>query len=356
MQLTSLDIHHFRNISSARIDFHSQLNLISGQNGSGKTSILEAIYFLSLGRSFRSSQLVRIIEHNNSGFQLFAKVFDERGFSIASAREKNGKSTVKLDGEVVSSQSELTQAFPVQIFNPESFNLISSGAKERCKVLDWGAFYHDVGFLKLWQQAKHLIKQRNAALKQRFPMSYIQALDQALLKKAERLDAKRQAYFALLKPKVLSILSTFSESIDLSIEYHRGWSHEKPLDEVLNSHLDADLKSGTTSYGPHRADLRFKINHHPAQDILSRGQQKLLILALKLAQGELYTSEHKKSCVYLLDDLYSELDQRHLSKVFENLLDMDAQLIATSISPEQINQYFHQQEHASFLIEQGEIK
>ena len=355
MQLDLLNIHCFRNITQLNLHLHPRFNLIFGHNGSGKTAILEAIYFLSLGRSFKSAQLARIIQYQASGFQLFAKFQNQQAYTLASMREHGGKSVIKLNQEIQNSQTALTRIFPVQLLHPESFNLISSGAQQRCKLLDWGAFYHHRTFLKAWQETKRLIKQRNAGLKQQFPQNYIALLEQELAEKAEILHQQRQAYFDKLRPEVLKILAEFSEKIPVDISYFKGWSSDKPLTEVLASHYPMDIKTGITSHGPHRADLRFKVEGHPAQDVLSRGQQKLLISAIKLAQGDLFSQDHQTACIYLIDDLHSELDQVHLSYIFEKLVKAGGQIIATCIKKTHMQQLFKPYEFHSHHIKKGQL-
>ncbi|WP_119342645.1 DNA replication/repair protein RecF [Facilibium subflavum] len=355
MHLTHLNIHHFRNIVFADLPLHSRFNLIYGNNGSGKTSILEAIYFLSLGRSFRSAQLSRIIQYEAQNFQLFGRFFDQTELTIGSMRERNGKSVIKLNGEAQLSQSVLTQAFPVQLFNPESFNLLNSGAQQRCKFLDWGAFYYDNAFLKTWQQVKRLVKQRNAALKQQFPRNYIEILENELVEKSQSLHIQRQNYFDKLAPKVQEILSVFSNQFAIQMSYFKGWSSDKPLSAVLAEHYIMDVKTGITNHGPHRADLRFKVNGHPAQDILSRGQQKLLICAIKLAQGALFSQKRKTGCLYLVDDLHSELDQTHLSHLFEKLMQTNGQVIATCIERSHLSDLFKPYDAQYFHVNNGRL-
>ncbi|WP_119328759.1 DNA replication/repair protein RecF [Cysteiniphilum halobium] len=356
MYISTLNIFQFRNLVNASLSLHPCVNIICGQNGSGKTSILEAIYFLSMGRSFRSSQLARIIAHEKDNFQLFVKFYDVHQSgdlmekTLASMRDKHSKSVVKLNGEDAQSQAQLTRALPVQLFNPESFSLINSGAQQRSKLLDWGAFYHKPEFLTLWQQSKRLIKQRNAALKQGYPLNYIEILDQELIAKSESLDQARLEYFEILMPKVMEILKEFNSALAIDMSYYRGWSQDKNLADVLTSSYMSDSKTGITSHGVHRADLRFKVKGHPAQDILSRGQQKILISALKLAQGEIFSKEHQTGCIYLVDDLHSELDQIHLEKVLMKLMRINAQIIMTAIKLEHLQSLLNGVEFSHFQL------
>ena len=356
MYLQKLNVHAFRNLEKLTFQAHTRFNLIYGQNGSGKTSLLEAIYFLSLGRSFRSTQLATIIQHQSKGFELYAEFFDQSDHRIASARSKAGKNAMKLDGELQSTQSPLTQAFPVQLFNPESFHLINSGAKQRCKLLDWGAFYHDKSFLKRWQQVKRLIRQRNAALKQRYPKTYIEILDQELAVHAEKLHQQRQRYVAMLVPKVDEVLAELSGTLNITIDYYRGWPEHRDLTSLLSTHFDSDLKNGFTHYGPHRADLRIKAGGHPAHDILSRGQQKLLVAAIKLAQGVLFSQVRDTGCIYLIDDLHSELDQNHLKHLFEQFVATGGQVIATAIDQSHLSPRFTGLDHHTFEIHSGSLR
>ncbi|MBK2239886.1 DNA replication/repair protein RecF, partial [Francisella tularensis] len=227
----------------------------------------------------------------------------------------------------------------IQLINPESFNIINSGAQQRCKVIDWGAFYLDKTFLKIWQQTKFLVKQRNSALKQNYPYSYILSIDKKLCEFAEILDYKRQAYFTKLKPKIYEILSHFNPNLQLDIDYFRGWNLHKSLAQVLEESFNYDNKYKVTNHGPHKADIVLSVSHKPIQDIFSRGQQKLLICALKLAQGEIHNSENDNKCIYLIDDITSELDSIHTLTLFNYLKQLKSQVFITTTEKNKINEF-----------------
>jgi len=329
MYISQLKIDNFRNIDALELKFDEKVNFIIGENGSGKTSILESIFFLSFGRSFRTNTLARVINQNESDFFLFAIINTDVENIVAMNRNRNGKSINKLNYENQKNHSAITRLLPVQILTPESFNLINSGAKKRLKILDWGAFYSDKNFLKAWQQTQFLIKQRNSALKQKYPQTYIKSLDKKLVEFTELLDKKRLEYFTKLKPLILEILAIFNDDLVLDISYYRGWNKDKSLAEVLDEHYLQDQKKGVTQYGPHRADMRLMVNNFPACDIFSRGQQKLLIASIKLAQGELNNLTNSNKCVYLIDDIASELDDAHLEILFDYLLSLESQIFIT---------------------------
>ncbi|KEI35755.1 DNA recombination and repair protein RecF [Francisella sp. W12-1067] len=350
MYISNLQLQNFRNIQSKSFDFNSSINFIIGENGSGKTSILEAIYFLSHSRSFRSSQLNKIVNHDADEFIIFAKAYNPNEITIALSRKKNGNSVSKLNLEIQKNHTEITRNLPIQLINPEAFNLINSGAQQRCKILDWGAFYLDKTFLKIWQQTKFLIKQRNSALKQNYPHTYIVGIDKKLNEFGNILDLKRESYFTKLKPKIYEILTKFNPDLQLSIEYYRGWNSDKSLMEVLTESFDYDNKYKITNHGPHKADIVLTINNKPIQDIFSRGQQKLLICAIKLAQGEIHNLENENKCIYLIDDITSELDNNHTQTLFAYLNKLNSQVFITTTEKNKIIDFIEESSHVIDII------
>ncbi|MBK2106810.1 DNA replication/repair protein RecF [Francisella philomiragia] len=345
MYIANLRLQNFRNIPIKSFDFKNSINFIVGKNGSGKTSILESIYFLSHSRSFRSSQLNRIINHDSDEFIIYTKAYNPDEVVISLSRKKNSNNISKLNSEIQKNHTEITRVLPIQLMNPESFNIINSGAQQRCKVLDWGAFYLDKTFLKIWQQTKFLIKQRNSALKQNYPKIYIEGIDKKLCEFADILDYKRQAYFTKLKPKIYEVLSQFNPDLKLDIDYFRGWNSHKSLVQVLEESFESDNRYNVTNHGPHKADIVLTINHKPIQDIFSRGQQKLLICAIKLAQGEIHNSENENKCIYLIDDITSELDNTHTKTLFSYLKNLKSQVFITTTEKNKIIDFLDLDSH-----------
>ena len=272
------------------------------------------------------------MNHDQKCFQLFAETLNEnKKTTLGMQKSRNGDSIVKLDFEVQKKQSPLTLSLPIQLLNPEGFMLLDAGAQARCKVMDWGAFYNNSQFSKIWAETKRLLKQRNAALKQGYNKKTIQIWDTELLHKAERLDKLREHYINELIPILQNIIKSFLEKHTIEIEYYRGWSSQNTLAEILDKNFEYDKRTGMTNYGPHRADIKVKANGIIAQDVLSRGQQKLFVCALKLAQGILFNQVNHTPCIYLIDDLPSELDDKHLSLFLDQLLEQNSQIFLTSI-------------------------
>ncbi|ASG67742.1 DNA replication/repair protein RecF [Francisella halioticida] len=345
MYISNLRLQNFRNIPFKSFDFKENINIIVGKNGSGKTSILESIYFLSHSRSFRSSQLSRIVNHGTDEFIIYTKSHNPDEVTISISRKKNSNNISKLNTEIQKNHTEITRTLPIQLINPESFNIINSGAQQRCKVLDWGAFYLDKTFLKIWQQTKFLVKQRNSALKQNYPYTYIISIDKKLCEFANLLDTKRHLYFTKLKPKIHETLGQFNSNLDLDIEYSRGWSSNKELSQVLEEAFNHDNKYKVTNHGPHKADIALTVNNKPIQDIFSRGQQKLLICAIKLAQGEIHNLENENKCIYLIDDITSELDNIHTQTLFDYFKKLKSQVFITTTEKNKIDRFVDLDSH-----------
>ncbi len=357
MHIKTCHIFQFRNLNDLTLNFTPKVNVITGANGAGKTAVLEAIHFLGLGRSFRVSQLNRIIQHNQTHFHIFCEFqHQSQKHQAGCQRDKSGNSIIKLDHEKQANQSTLARFFPVLLLNPERFHLLSQGAQQRRALLDWGAFYQKPDFLKHWQRARQLIKQRNAALKQQYPYHYMTIIDQALDESSQIIDQIRQVYFQQLQSQLQTTLDELALPIKIDLDYLRGWSNDQSLFEALSQHQTQDYKKGMTHVGPHRADLRFRVGQQPAQDILSRGQHKLLVTALKIAQGKIFQQQNPEtSCLYLIDDLYSELDQTHLGHVFDILQQTNNQLIMTAIDSAPLADFFPKHESCHFHLENGQL-
>lgn len=167
MSLTRLLIRDFRNIETADLALSPGFNFLVGANGSGKTSVLEAIYTLGHGRAFRSLQIGRVIRHEQEAFVLHGRLQgEERETAIGLTKDKQGDSKVRIDGTDGHKVAELAHLMPMQLITPEGFTLLNGGPKYRRAFLDWGCFHNEPGFFTAWSNLKRLLKQRNAALRQ----------------------------------------------------------------------------------------------------------------------------------------------------------------------------------------------
>ena len=217
--------------------------------------------------------------------------------------------------------------------------------------MDWGVFHVEHRFFHHWQQLKKALKQRNAALRQYYRAQEVQLWDKDFVESAVLIDEWREAYLDAFTPIFNQLIRSWSTLPSLSFEYYRGWPRDRCLHVLLDESISRDQDLKYTFYGPHRADLRITCESHPVKDVLSRGQLKLVMIAMRLAQGILLKQLVDKSCVYLVDDLPSELDKQNLSLVVDALLSLGAQVFLTSVD----KAAFGDLEGAMFHVEHGTI-
>lgn len=328
MILSDLKIHHLRNISTAHLVLKPQFNLIVGPNGSGKTSILEALYLLSCGHSFRSREISPIISYDQSLLTIYGRGCDEQTISIQ--KSSSEPTQIKLNNQFCSTTSQLAYALPCQIFYADIFQIIDAGPSVRRSVLDWGLFHVKHSYLGILKEYKRVLKQRNALLKKRAPYEHFIPWDKQLSELAYKLDLLRQDYFAQWRDEFQRVLNELSDT-ECIIDYYKGWDKKKSakeLEVILAEYFASDTQKQYTQYGAHQADIVIESHDSKAKNVLSRGQQKIILIALKLAQGNLLNS----GCLYLFDDLVAELDNNHLKRLLDYLSRGRGQYVISSIN------------------------
>jgi DNA replication and repair protein RecF len=351
MILTDLKIHHLRNISSVHLVLNSRFNVIIGPNGSGKTSILEALYLLSCGHSFRSREISPIISHNQSALTVFGRAQEQDTISIQKSISE--PTQIKLNNQFCTSTSQLAYALPCQIFYSDIFQIIDAGPSVRRSVLDWGLFHVKHNYLTVWKEYKKVLKHRNALLKKHAPYEYFVPWDKQMNQLANQLDDLRQDYFKQWQVKFYNVLHQLTDST-CTIEYFKGWDKKqtgKPLDQILAEHFTGDNQKLYTQYGAHQADIYIESNELKAKQVLSRGQQKIILIALKLAQGELLAHD----CLYLFDDLVSELDDIHQQKLLNYLANQKGQYVITSVNKMHLMSNLPKEHVCGFTIADGSV-
>ena len=354
MSIELLAITHCRNLESVQLSFSSGLNIITGENASGKTSLLEAIHLLGTGRSFRTSRLNHVVQSNQTILTIFAQLSQpddhkqKLGFQYAQSTRK-----LKLDGNPIKSGADLAYLLPIQLINQQSFDLIDQGPAQRRKFLDWGVFHVEHGFYPVWQRYMRAMKQRNAALRQ--SAIKLTHWEQEMALSAEQLHKYRNAYIENLQPLFLESVKDMLGLDDICMEYRPGWETQRSLAELLASCREKDRELGYSRYGPQRADIVFKRNGVLAKERLSRGQQKLIVSALVLGQAQLLTAATGQSGTVLIDDISAELDTGHCEKLMRVLLSTGAQLIVTAISQAQLPEEITSSAKM-FHVKHGQIK
>lgn len=355
MQLCQVEIHRFRNLNNVKINPVPGLNLIYGDNASGKTSLLEAIYLLSHGRSFRTPNIRAVIQHDFEALQVFGQIKQQATSMLVKLGIERGHSHthIRINQKTVNQSSRLAAYLPVQVINPEAHRLLENGPSQRRKYLDWGLFHVEPTFHKTWQDYTRILKQRNAALRQRASAADITIWDQQILEVANKLTQLRQKYVGELLPYIQRYTAHLL-NLTPQVEYRQGWAQDLDLDMALKKALELDRQHGYSRVGPHRADLRLTHDNIPVQDKFSRGQQKLLVCALRLAQITFLKQRNQQTSVVLVDDLAAELDLNHRNRLLELLSDTGAQLFVTVTEADLIDTTAWESQRM-FHVEHGQV-
>ena len=355
MALTRLLIKDFRNIEQADLALAPGFNFLVGANGSGKTSVLEAIYTLGHGRAFRSLQAGRVIRHDEAAFVLHGRIEgSEREISVGLTKNRAGDSKVRIDGSDGHKVAELAQLLPMQLITPEGFTLLNGGPKYRRAYVDWGCFHNTPGFFNAWSNLRRLLKQRNAALRQVTRYSQIRAWDQELVPLAEQISQWRAEYSEAISTEIVATCGQFLPEFALNFSFQRGWDKESAYAELLERNFERDRALTYTASGPHKADFRIRADGTPVEDLLSRGQLKLLMCALRLAQGEFLTRQSGRRCLYLIDDFASELDDSRRRLLAQRLKATQAQVFVSAIATDHVID-MSDEKGKMFRVEQGKI-
>jgi len=349
MSLAELRIENLRCIESATLEFSPQLNLIAGENGAGKTSILEAIFLLGRGRSFRTRSNERLIRYHQPKLTVFGRSDDEPPQQAGIEISSDGGTRARVNGENARSLLELSGVLPVQAIDPEIHKLVDQGPERRRRWLDWLVFHVEPTFATSWARYNRALKQRNAAL--RSAAAAIDSWDNELIRSGEEITVARRTTFARLLPGLLKTFERFG-GLDVTATFATGWAADTSLAESLILHADRDRARGSTTSGPHRADVLLRRQQRVARETLSRGQQKLTAVAMIVSQLQLLQIELNVRSVLLLDDPAAELDVNNLHRLFEELASLRCQMIATSLTPETA---LFQAPKATFHVEQGRV-
>ena len=240
----------------------------------------------------------------------------------------------------------------------ERFHLLYRGPQFRRQVIGWGVFHVEHDYRNTWQRFRRALKQRNSLLRRdRIDEAFLRVWDAEFVSLAEQINHYREQYLADLIPRISEVVAELSPLDGFEFKYYAGWDNTKKLSDVLLADRQRDLQGKTTHHGPHRADLRVRFSKQPARDLLSRGQIKILVTAMQVAQGYLYHEKTGCQCLYLLDDLPSELDIEHRQKVGELLYRLGAQAFITGVVREDLRSSWPEEDKniRMFHVEHGRI-
>ena len=401
-----LQISHLRNLNQVNLSA-TACNVIIGENGSGKTSLLEAIFLLSRGKSFRHHQPKRYIQHHQNNATVHARLSDSS--TLAIQKQADATTILRLNQSTVYNQSILTEQLPTLLIDPSTMDMLEQGSASRRQLLDWLVFHMKQGFHPQWVAYQRLLKQRNSLLKKARHLTQVQlaelkAWDKGLSNHAALIHHYREQIFGEWQPyfaqSIAQLLLTYAEQLSLS--YNAGYDTSIALDVQLNERLEQDLQLGYTRIGNHRADIhvhwrsseplvmheglttkstkregtsvegdvhtKLPILKEQAANVLSRGEKKLLITALRLSQLPLLLntekgvntpatdSKYRATPVVLLDDITAELDDRAIEILLSTLAQLPCQVFMTSLTDDivpLVNKLWS--EPTMFHVKQGEF-
>jgi DNA replication and repair protein RecF len=357
MSLAELRLEDVRCLRSAALTLHPRLNLITGANGSGKTSILEAIYLLGRGRSFRTRHTEQLIRHGESKLLVFGRLspaaplatVEFGGHAVGVSYHRKDGIEARIDGSAATSLAQLSAAFPVQVIDPGIHRLVEEGPLQRRRWLDWAVFHVEPNFVGHWQGYSRALRQRNAALKSEADPTL---WDRELVRLGELLTDSRARLLEALQPYWQAALTDLG-AVPASLGFFAGWSREQSLADSLSAHLPTDRERGSTSYGPHRFDAVLRLENRPVRDVVSRGQQKVLGAAMALTMARYLAECTGQAPALLLDDPAAELDHPHTESLLGAVGKLGGQLVVTALRPEDTplgapDRVFH--------VEQGGLK
>jgi DNA replication and repair protein RecF len=347
MSLVELTVEDLRCLNRAQLALHPRHNLIWGSNGSGKTSLLEAIFLLGRGRSFRTRNSERLIRHGQPHLVVFGRTDGVPSQAVGVQVNRGGGTVARIGGATASSLSELSQTFPVQVIDPGVHKLVEEGGYRRRRWLDWAVFHVEPGFVDLWVRYTRAVKQRNAALRQQPAQAFV--WDPEVARLGELISESRRHLLERLQPGWRESVAALS-GLEVDLQYMRGWAQDVPLAQSLVDSRVRDQAKGMTHSGPHRADVLIRLQGRPAREVLSRGQQKLVAIAMTLAQIRLLQELAATTPTLLLDDPAAELDEPHLLRFIQEVNRLSCQLVLTSLQPQ--SDLFGTPERV-FHVEQG---
>ena len=355
MSLQKLDIYHVRNLKQVSLYPAPKINLIYGNNASGKSSLLEAIHLLGRASSFRSTTVKNVIHFAQDNLIVSGKVLFTTGHVSTLGIQHDGKQLqIRIDEETRHSRSELAYALPLQLIHPKSYQLLDAGPQLRREFMDWGVFNQHTDFLNQWRLFKKALSQRNALLKIR-RIKELNVWNHELQQYGTIVANYRQQYLSELMPFFLKIAQQFLVLENLELKLIQGWDDECLLLDKLVEDQEKDLRYGFTHSGPHRADFQLLVESRKAKDFVSRGQLKLLLLSLKLAQVEhLLENGFQSGCV-LIDDAVAELDLASRSKLLAFLAKMNVQVFMTATERNEFGDLDNIGEYKMFHVKHGGV-
>lgn len=351
MTIERLCVEDVRCLNGVDIELDPEVNYFYGVNGAGKTSLLEGIFLLGRGRSFRTRQTSRLVRHGASGLTVHGTVGGPLGSRPLGIGFSAQGLEVRVDGRAGEGLASLARALPVDVIDPRLHQLIEAGPSERRRFIDAAVFHVEQTYLQRWRTYRRVLGQRNAALKTGRGGTELEVWTEPLVEAGQAVHDSRARYVEGLAARVQALGRRLLNA-EIRLEYRPGWRKGLSLAEALVESLDRDRATGYSQVGPHRADLRIHFAAAEVRDAASRGQQKLVAASLVIGQVELLEALTGQRGTLLVDDPAAELDSTSLERLLLEIRGLKAQLVMTGLA---LDALAPRAGHPVFHVEQGKV-
>jgi len=354
MRLKSLQIRQVRNLTDVQITPNAEVNIIYGENAAGKTALLESIYLLSKSRSFRTAHIKEVIQHNKNELVISGVVTNNNNVSINTGIRKTSKETeIKYNGNRIKAVSEQANNVIVQCAIPDNTKILTGVPKDRRKWIDWALFHVEQNYLQIWHDYHHALRSRNALLRRPAKNNEFFIWENKMATTAEMLSNMWSNYLTCLQKYYKEVTGEHPQR-NVLFSIKRDKYQASNFLEYLQTTRQSDIKTGFTQNGPHKADVEFKTQGKPVNTVFSRGQIKLFVTMLSIAQAKLLKTEKEKIPIILADDLTTELDKKAAATILELLYEEKMQLFITTTEPGELHK--SNTDTSLFHVEHGQVK
>lgn len=333
MNLVQLRASNFRLLDDLSLPLHGRLNVFFGVNAAGKTTLLEAIYCLGRGKSFRTGAPSEIAGSAGTQWTVFARQAKaEVALTQLGIQWQPDGMEMRINAAPASTL-DMLRSLPVQILEPGMHRVLQEGPTYRRSFLDWGVFHVEPRFMESWRRYRRALRQRNQSLRQGASDRDLAVWEPELAEMGELVTEYRRQHLARLAPVAQQLVQRLLDEGNWSFDLAPGWAAEEGLAAALARGRDRDRRLGLTNDGPHRAELRIRAGQRAAKGRISRGQQKLLIASLLLAQCREILEATGIAPILLIDDFPAELASEFQAELMKALLDYPGQLFITAFEP-----------------------
>lgn len=332
MLIKNIILENFRNVVSQNVTFGDGVNILYGNNAQGKTNLVEAVYYLACGKSFRGAKDRELIHFESGGGRIYSEICADRRETSLEVRLSNKPKEIYINRVKIRKMREFMGCFRAVLFTPEHLSLIKGAPSERRSFIDSAVCQLKPAFISLLFEYFKVLEQRGALLKSCKAQGTdscdgIEFWNDRLADDAAHIILRRRAYIERLKKHAARFYSEFTDSRErLDLKYQSVPDELENAEQIkafilkkLEDTLITDIKNGSTSYGPHRDDILVEINGKNSKLYSSQGQQRSAILSLKLAEGEISFEDTGEYPVFLFDDILSELDEERQNYILKRI-------------------------------------